>query len=431
MFYKGVIFDLDNTIYDYDLCHNKSINEVFNYLIQNIQESFDKEYLKSVYDDISKKIKYELPNTASSHNKSIYFKQLLEKLKIDFSQFQTINNLYWEVFYKNMVCFDGVKDFIIWNKNIGKKIGILTDYETEYQVVKLDKLGLLKYIDIIVTSEEVGIEKPSNQMFYTILQKMNLNSYDVIMIGDNYEKDIKGAMSANILGYWFNVNNPKFNNFIDLHSQFVSIWYELDKFKKLSKYCGERFDLVQAGGGNISFKINDLMFIKASGYNLTNIDENNGYVVIDNKLLLEDIHNLTVKEVTKYNFIGNKRGSIEVFMHSIFKKYTIHLHPIQINRILVSKGAIEIINQIYPNSLIIDYFTPGIKVCDKIKEIYNDENVIFLLNHGIIITHDNCDELYKILNNLLLSFESYQELNFDKYKYTNHISSRIDRKSVM
>ena len=74
MFYKGIIFDLDNTLYDYNLCHNKAINEVINYLIKTIQVSLDKEHIKSLYHDISKKIKYELINTASSHNKSIYFK---------------------------------------------------------------------------------------------------------------------------------------------------------------------------------------------------------------------------------------------------------------------------------------------------------------------------------------------------------------------
>ena len=45
------------------------------------------------------------------------------------------------------------------------------------------------------------------------------------------------------------------------------------------------------------------MFIKASGYNLTNIDEENGYTVINNKLLLEDINANTTKDVIEYNFI--------------------------------------------------------------------------------------------------------------------------------
>jgi FMN phosphatase YigB (HAD superfamily) len=425
MFYKGIIFDLDNTLYDYDLCHKKAIIEVFNYLIQ-MKNSLTIEYITLVYQDITKNLKYELGLTASSHNKSIYFKQLLEKLNINLLTFSKLHDIYWETFYTNLVCFEGVENFIKWNKQFGIKIGILTDYESEYQIIKLEKLGLLEYIDCIVTSEEVGIEKPSAKMFNTILQKMKLNITDVIMIGDNYEKDIIGSRNLNIISYWFNKNNGDFNNFNNLHIIFASIIEELIIFKKISKYCGERFDLVQAGGGNTSVKINDLMIIKASGYNLTNIDEINGYTVINNKILLKDINNDKVKDITSYNFIGNKRGSIETFMHSILKKYTIHLHPIQINRILISTSAKKVIEEIYPDSLIFDYFTPGIKVCEKIKQVYNGENVIFLLNHGIIITHDNIDEIYKILNDVLVKFESYQEINFDKYKYTNTISKIIN-----
>ena len=64
MFYKGIIFDLDNTIYDYNLCHNTAINEVFDYLIQN-NNSLNIEYIKRVYEDISIKLKFELTNILS------------------------------------------------------------------------------------------------------------------------------------------------------------------------------------------------------------------------------------------------------------------------------------------------------------------------------------------------------------------------------
>jgi hypothetical protein len=143
-------------------------------------------------------------------------------------------------------------------------------------------------------------------------------------------------------------------------------------------------------------------------------------------LLLEDINANKTKDVIEYNFIGNKRGSIETFMHSILKKYTVHLHPIQINRILVSKKAIEIINEVYPNSLIIEYLTPGIKVCNKIKEKYNNENIIFLLNHGIIITSNDINHVYNLINDVLIKFEEYQQINFDKYKITNIISKHVN-----
>jgi len=438
MFYKGIIFDLDNTLYSYDVCHSKALNTVLTFLQKNYISKKNIHELKALYDTISNKLKYELSNTASSHNKSIYFKQLIELLNLNYSIIQILNDAYWKTFFEQMVCFEGVNDFIIWNKNIGVKIGVLTDYETEYQIQKLEKLGLINYIDTIVTSEEVGIEKPSSQMFQTILRKIDLRPDEIIMIGDDFNKDVMGALNMKIQSYWFNSNKTiknidsikyiEFNSFQKLYNEFNEFHNELIKLKQISKYCGQRFDLVQAGGGNTSVKINNLMFIKGSGYNLTNIDENNGYVAMNNKMLLNDINNNTIKEVTEYNFIGNKRGSIETFMHCILKKYTIHLHPIQVNRILVTKEAKFIIDEIYPHSLVIDYFTPGIKVCNEIKEKYNNENVIFLINHGIIITSDNYDEIYKILEEVIYKFEIYQNINYhcEKYKNTNKISSLVN-----
>lgn len=433
MFYNGIIFDLDNTIYSYDKCHSSAVDNVITFILENT--NFTKKEIKKLYENISKNIKYELKNTASSHNKSIYFKQLLEGLNLNYSLLSKMNHIYWDTFYKNIECLEGVKEFIIWNKKIGKKIGILTDYETEFQIIKLEKLELLEYIDFIITSEEVGIEKPSIHMFQTILRKMNLLASEVIMIGDSYEKDIQGAINMDILSYWFNISSSEhycnkdkyieFNNFVSLNTEFNQISNELIKLKIISKYCGERFDLVQAGGGNSSVKINNLLFIKASGYHLTQISNKGGYVTINNKKLKEDIIGNKPKSITNYNVIGSLRASIETYMHSILKKYTIHLHPIQINKILVCRDSKSIIKKLVPNSLIIDYFTPGINVCNEILKLYNNEEIIFLINHGIIITSDDYDSILLKLEELLNIFEINQNLDFNKYKLTNKISNII------
>lgn len=439
MFYNGLIFDLDGTLYNYDKCHETALRDTLQLLLVICNKiSYDLmhyDLIHNKYSSISSKLKNELGMTASSHNKSIYFKHLLESLNVSYTLLPKLNSLYWQSFYQAMECYEGVKEFIRWNKTLGKKIGILTDYETEYQIIKLKQLGLLEYIDVIVTSEEVGIEKPSEQMFQTILRKMNLAANEVIMFGDNYEKDIRGANQLNILTYFFNPvlhfkkgNGEEFDNFTTLHLKFKEIHGELDILKTLSKYCGERFDLVQAGGGNSSVKIDDWLFIKASGYNLSAIDLNNGYVMMDNKKIKKDIAAETIEtNIVNYNVIGTKRGSIETFMHSILKKYTIHLHPIQLNRLLVAKNAREICQNLYPAGLVIDYLTPGIKVCNEIKRVYNNENVIFLINHGLIITSDDILEIYTLLDKVLLQFETiYPAMNLAKYKNTNRISRVVN-----
>ena len=425
MFYKGIIFDLDNTLYSYTNCHKFALDKCILYLCNFTTYVYDQ--IMNMYNDISFELKIELQNTASSHNKSIYFKHLIEKLNIKYSHFHELHNIYWNSFYEHIKPYDHVKEFIEWNSKQKIKIGIITDYETEYQIIKLEKLGVLEYIDCIVTSEEVGVEKPGSKIFYKMLDVMQLSSSDVIMFGDNYEKDIKGALKFNILSYWVNETNPIFINYKHIYDTFNSIYNNLIELKTISKYCGERFDLVQAGGGNISIKTGNLMFIKASGYNLTNIDTQNGYVVINNELVLGDIKTNNVSDnITKYNFIGNKRGSIETYMHSIFKKYTVHLHPIQINKILISKNAREIIQQIYPSGLIIDYYTPGIKVCNEINRYYDNHDVIFLINHGIIVTTDNIQQIYSLLEDVVSKFETYQDVHFERYKTTNYISNIIN-----
>ena len=431
MFYKNIIFDLDNTLYNYNLCHNNAINKVFSFISNEKNCNID--LVKESYNEVDKTHKALTINTASSHNKYIKIKQLLDKYNM--TNYPELHNLYWTTFFLNMKPFEGVIDFIKWNKSLDINIGVLTDYETEYQIEKLKRLDLYKYIDCIVTSEEIGCEKPSVHSFNYVLMKMSANREETVMIGDSFEKDINGAKQTGIYSYhfckkYYKINKffTEFNSFLILYEKFKEIHKEIYNLKIVSRYCGERFDLVQAGGGNTSVKINDIMFIKASGFKLADIAENTGYVCINNRELLNDLSNNAIKKITDYNMYGKLRGSIETFMHSILKKYTVHLHPIQVNKILVMINSKKIINTIFPESLFIEYITPGIKVHNEIKKKYNNEEIIFLDNHGVIITSDNFDNIKKHLDYIINKCEDALDWDskvFKHYKETNKISSYI------
>jgi rhamnose utilization protein RhaD (predicted bifunctional aldolase and dehydrogenase) len=216
-----------------------------------------------------------------------------------------------------------------------------------------------------------------------------------------------------------------------LHHEFTEIHTNLKNLSNLSKYVGQRIDLVQAGGGNSSVKHNDSLFIKSSGISMVNITTSSGYSIINNKKLTHDISNNAVQDVMKYtNTINSKRPSIETYMHAILKKYTLHLHPIQVNKLLIRTDARTMMNDLFPKALVIDYFTPGIKVCDEIKRTYNNENIIFLLNHGLIITANEYNDIYKYLDYVIEKIDSYTEENqiqvdLTRYKYVSDISRFI------
>ena len=67
---------------------------------------------------------------------------------------------------------------------------------------------------------------------------------------------------------------------------------------KLSKYFGQRYDLIQAAGGNSSIKVDKKMFIKSSGYSLAELSISNGYSKVDNQILVDYLSKVKNKEIT-------------------------------------------------------------------------------------------------------------------------------------
>lgn len=435
--FDTIIFDLDNTLYDYDLCHNYAIKLLFESILKDnniTNDILEYDILEDVYNQVNKQLKIELGNTASSHNRFIYIKHLIESIHLHYYmplKYDAVlkyNSLYWKYFFDKILLFDGVLELLKSLKANNIRIALLTDFQTQEQFLKLQKLDILEYFDTIITSEEIGIEKPSSKAFTHILNKLNILPHQALIIGDNLEKDIYGALQCNISAIHLNraanlIDNTlaiktnkynkvkyyiEFNAFIDIFKWFEKLFLELHNFEYISKQLGQRIDLVQAGGGNISFKLDNLLIIKASGCALVDvaISNINSYCLVNNSRLLCDLgvlsnfrDNSATISLDNYVIFGNdyKRPSIETFMHCLMNKWVVHLHPVMINKFLISNSGITLIRKLFSNALIIPYLTPGIAIYQYLEEhIKNknfDCNYIFLENHGIIITGNNIQNI--------------------------------------
>jgi len=198
--YKGLLLDIDNTLYNYDSTHQYALGKVLDYCIDTFKIS---EYeLKEAYTIARKKVHIELSETASSHNRLLYFQKMLEILKINPLKYSyTIYNIYWDNFLEYMKPFDGIYELLEKYKD---NICLVTDLTAHIQYRKIEKLRLEKYCNQIVTSEEAGKEKPHPYMFMLALQKLNLQTNEVCMIGDSFKKDIFGASNLGIQSIWLN-----------------------------------------------------------------------------------------------------------------------------------------------------------------------------------------------------------------------------------
>ena len=195
---KAVLFDLDNTLYEYEPVHQEALKKTYQVLSKEIKISFE-EFLKLF--KLSKlEIQRELAGTASSHNRVLYFQRLIEKTHntIEPDVVLKLYDTYWETFLKNIKLRDGVLQTLKKLKELKIKTAIISDLTTNIQLRKMSKLGIKDYIDVLVTSEEAGNEKPSPIMFLLALKKLNVLPSDAIMVGDNPINDIEGGNAVGL-----------------------------------------------------------------------------------------------------------------------------------------------------------------------------------------------------------------------------------------
>ena len=84
------------------------------------------------------------------------------------------------------------------------RIGIVTNNRTEEQREKLRFLGMDTLVDALITSEQVGVLKPEPAIYQVALRRLNARPAETVMVGDNWQADVVGALAVGIRPLWLN-----------------------------------------------------------------------------------------------------------------------------------------------------------------------------------------------------------------------------------
>lgn len=195
---KGVLLDLDNTLYEYEPCHY--------YALESCHKKFKKfknitfEQFKNSYESAKKEVKKNTSGQAASHSRFLYFQKLLEEnfKKTDIDLTIEFEECYWLNFFKRMKLFEGVLGFLKKCKKNNIRVCLITDLTARIQFEKVKFLKIGKYLDFVVSSEEAGKEKPHKTIFSLALQKLRMKPEKVVLIGDDYNKDLAGGEKMGI-----------------------------------------------------------------------------------------------------------------------------------------------------------------------------------------------------------------------------------------
>lgn len=199
---RAVIFDLDDTLYDYATCHQVASEAVRELACRRLGVT-SHEWERCLY-QAKGIVKARLGNTAASHNRILYFQTALELLgfpPIPLSM--VLYNCYWDTMLDTMRPFTYVIPLLKDLRGRGIRVAVLTNLTALIQHRKLERLGLASYVDVLVTSEEAGEEKPGRAMFDLVLEKLGCRPEETVMVGDSLSADLQGAAAAGIPGILF------------------------------------------------------------------------------------------------------------------------------------------------------------------------------------------------------------------------------------
>ncbi len=192
---KALYFDLDHTLWDFET--NSAL--AFKSLFQEYDIRLDLDQFLEVY----------IPNN------NLYWKRYRTgEIDKETLRFERLKTVFDALNYQASAAFiDEVSDAYIqtlpeYNVLFPAAIEMLTALKPHYalhvitngfqdvQHFKMKNSGLLPFFDTITDSSSVGVKKPDPQIFNHALKVGQVSPTEALMIGDNLEADIEGALAV-------------------------------------------------------------------------------------------------------------------------------------------------------------------------------------------------------------------------------------------
>lgn len=194
---KHIFFDLDHTLWDF---HSNSLEALAElYIMFSLEErapNFSSKHFidRYVFHNERMWAMYREDRMSKSRLRKARFEYALRDMRIEDKKLaKEIGNAYLDVCPRKTKLNEGAIEVLEALK--GKYImHILSNGFHETQLIKLEQSGLMHYFQHIITSEKAAAKKPNKRMYEYAQVHTGALPDETLMIGDNLEIDVIGAL---------------------------------------------------------------------------------------------------------------------------------------------------------------------------------------------------------------------------------------------
>lgn len=203
MKYTTLLFDIDNTILDFDKDEKIAVTKT----LKDCQLPYDEETVKlySYFNSLMWK-EYEKGTATKKDIQQKRFKLLVDHLKITPKiNPEEINGLYEINLRKGGTLINGAKELLEKLKRKGYKLYAVTNGLKLSQENRGRNSGINTFFSDIFISECIGASKPQKEYFDYVLNHITeKDKSKILLIGDSLSSDIQGAFNCHIDSLWIN-----------------------------------------------------------------------------------------------------------------------------------------------------------------------------------------------------------------------------------
>ena len=192
---KGVVFDLDHTLFDRYATFEECAPLWYERFQKNLAPGLGIEdvAVNMTYADRNYN-HFGWPSVCNYLNESGFFREPLDS--------KTFVDIVFEGFSQFAVPFSFTDETIEKLYDMGLKVGLITNGRLNVQQAKIKMLGFERKFDEIIICHTPELKKPNTLAFEMMAQKLDLQPSELMYVGDHPKNDVDASRRAGYTPVW-------------------------------------------------------------------------------------------------------------------------------------------------------------------------------------------------------------------------------------